>query len=98
MIKLSTPNVSLDPTIGITSIMIVVPCATQSGIYYTTFTISDTTNYYAFPPITVFVDVVVISSTVSASKILLPPLVQGGSQSITFTLSGYPIDNLVYTL
>ena len=96
IIKLGSSNVTLNPLTGKASFMIGVPCLTYPGSYFTTFTISDTTNYYSLPPIQVFVDVIGTASTVSPPT-TIANVALGGTLPVTFTMTDYPVDQLVYT-
>ena len=96
MIKLSPTIVALSPGIRKASFMIGVPCLYQTGSYFTTFPISDTTNYYPLQPINLFVDAI---GTVSSVR---PPATisvtaQGGTQQVSLTIFDYPVDKRIYT-
>jgi len=88
-------SATLNPTQGKVQFMIGVPCATLSGVYFATFTISDTTNFYTIPPVIVFVDSVGTPSTV-APPATIPDTAQGGYQPVTFTMADYNIDAITY--
>ena len=93
--KINPSVITFFPYIGIVSFWIGVPCNSLQGTIYASFNISDTTNYYSFPPIIIFVDKILTPSSVTTS-LEIQQTAQGGTQPITFIMSDYTVDPLVY--